>query len=63
MSVSLWAYNPDVCDGDFCPMDCDYCPKREMALEAASDEASDPDEPIDLEMGFDPYLGCYTGDC
>ena len=43
MSVSLWAYNPDVCDGDFCPMDSDYCPKRDNALEAASDEACDPD--------------------
>ena len=21
------------------------------------------DEPDDLEMGFDPYLGCYTDDC
>lgn len=21
------------------------------------------DEPDDLELGFDPYLGCYTEDC
>lgn len=21
------------------------------------------EEPADLEMGFDPYLGCYTDDC
>lgn len=27
MSVSLWAYDPDICDGDFCPCDCDFCRK------------------------------------
>lgn len=55
MSVSLWAYNPDVCDGDFCPMDCDYCPKRDNALEAASDEACDPD-------GVEPMRALLKGD-
>ena len=29
MSVSKWAYNPLKCDGDFCPQDCDICPKRD----------------------------------
>lgn len=24
--------------------------------------AYEPDD-IDLDMGFDPYLGCYTDDC
>lgn len=51
----MWAYNPDVCDGDFCPMNCDHCPK--------ADDAAGYDEPDNLEMGFDPYLGCYTDDC
>ena len=23
----LWAYEPDICDGDFCPCNCDYCSK------------------------------------
>lgn len=23
----------------------------------------DWEEPADLEMGYDPYLGCYTNDC
>lgn len=27
MSVSLWAYDPEICDGDFCPGDCDLCAK------------------------------------
>ena len=29
MSVSKWAYEPKKCDGDYCPGDCDNCPKRE----------------------------------
>lgn len=27
MSVSLWAYCPAYCDSDYCPGDCDHCPK------------------------------------
>ena len=26
------------------------------------DEDDEPDD-IDLDIGFDPYLGCYTDDC
>ena len=25
----LWAYDSDRCDGDFCPMNCDNCPKAD----------------------------------
>ena len=28
MSVSLFAYDPDRCDGDFCPCDCQFCSKN-----------------------------------
>ena len=45
----IYAYNPDICDGDFCPMDCDYCPKRE-----AAEEANMEPEDMSLAMGFDP---------
>ena len=38
------------CDGN-----CTDCPRY---AECYADEAPD-----DLEMGFDPYLGCYTDDC
>lgn len=31
MSVSKWAYSPEVCDGDYCPGECDLCPKAEEA--------------------------------
>ena len=27
MSVDMWAYDPDICDGDFCPCNCEYCSK------------------------------------
>jgi hypothetical protein len=37
MSVSLWAYSPEKCDGDYCAGDCDYCQKAE-------EEEDDEDE-------------------
>jgi len=30
----LWLYVPEVCDGDFCPQDCDRCYKSDAAMEA-----------------------------
>ena len=27
MSVSMWSYCPEVCDGGGCPGDCDLCDK------------------------------------
>ena len=24
----LWSYDPEKCDGDFCPNDCDFCNKN-----------------------------------
>lgn len=38
------------------------CPKCWDDLFADEDE-EDYDEPADLEIGFDPYMGCYTEDC
>lgn len=31
-------------------------------LDFREDESEDWEEP-DLEMGYDPYMGCYTDDC
>ena len=39
MSVSKWAYNPDVCDGEPCVGDCDYC-----RIAEESEEAEEADE-------------------
>ena len=63
MSVELWAYDPEICDGDFCPMCCDRCPKAELVeAKRAEDDYLEPDD-SGLEMGFDPYSGSYTYDC
>ena len=36
----------------------------ENVVAKPEEEADDePEEPPDLEMGFDPYLGTYTNDC
>ena len=41
MSVSLYAYDPDRCDGDYCPMDCQFCSKNP---EYGTDEEEVEDE-------------------
>lgn len=43
----------------------DYFESLEDFLEAWEEEEEDSYEPddSDLEMGFDPYMGCYTDDC
>lgn len=53
MSCSKWAYAPERCDSIPCPGDCDEC------------SCIDYEEPDDaaLEMGFNPYEGCYDFDC
>ena len=30
MSVKLWAYDAEKCDGDFCPNCCDICSKADV---------------------------------
>ena len=34
----LWAYDPEKCDGDFCPMNCDICGKKYDDLEGEEEE-------------------------
>jgi hypothetical protein len=38
MSIKLWAYDPDKCDGDYCPGNCDCCSKRDEHEEEEDDE-------------------------
>ena len=33
----LWLYTPEICDGDYCPMDCDHCYKSDLAMEAQAE--------------------------
>lgn len=41
MSVSLWAYSPQKCDGNVCVGDCDLCSK--------ADEAEKCIDPVEVE--------------
>ena len=41
MSVSKWAYEPLMCEGDYCVGDCDFCSKAEWSID---DEDSEDDE-------------------
>ena len=38
---NIYAYTPEFCDGDYCPQDCDHCPKRDLIWEK---EEEDDDE-------------------
>ena len=45
MSISLYAYDPDRCDGDYCKMDCTFCSKNpEYGYDEGEDE--DDSEPV-----------------
>ena len=35
---NVYLYTPEICDGDYCPMDCDQCPKAELILELEDEE-------------------------
>lgn len=37
----VWAYDPEICDGDYCPMNCDYCPKRHLVEDKLAEEEDD----------------------
>ena len=48
MSVSKWAYTPEVCDGGGCPGDCDLCDKpKNMEDEDDMDDYIKRDAVID----------------
>lgn len=61
----LWDYRDSIADGwhtneegDECDGICDLCPYGDECTEAHLSEPS-----FNEDMGFDPYLGCYTDDC
>ena len=39
------------------------CPKCQEAVFGADDEECEPPDDCDYEVGFDPYMGCFTDDC
>lgn len=49
------------CDFGSCPYDAEYsCTCEYYCSEEEPDEEFDD---CDYEVGFDPYLGCFTDDC
>ena len=40
----LWAYVPEICDGDFCPYNCEHCYKRDKAEEYMMEAEEDEEE-------------------
>lgn len=56
MSVSMWSYRPEVCDGEGCPGDCDLCEKPKNM-----EDEDDMTDYIKREDGFyqpKDYKGC-----
>ena len=46
---NVWLYRPDICDGHYCPMDCDIChPWADMVIEKEEEDET----PL-----FDPFTG------
>lgn len=45
-------------EGDECDGICDLCPCGDECIDTHPFESS-----FNEDMGFDPYLGCYTDDC
>ena len=54
-------------DGDYvnCEYWCGADEPEDYPEEYEEEEPSDYEEEMeaDLDMGFDPYMGCYTDDC
>lgn len=40
----LYLYSPEICDGDFCPMDCGHCYKHDLAIEAAEAQGEEEED-------------------
>lgn len=37
MTDTIWRYNSELCDGDYCPQDCDECDRGERESEEEDD--------------------------
>ena len=54
----LWSdYDPEIEDPE-CDGICDLCPHGDECINSHFSEPY-----FNEDMGFDPYLGCYTDDC
>lgn len=41
---NVYLYVPEICDGDYCPLDCDRCQKADKILEMMEEENDDNGE-------------------
>ena len=63
------AYNKAIAFADAVGAQVDLCDAETLEVIASTwqepewDGEGDLEEPYDLDMGFDPYEGCYTYDC
>lgn len=48
---NIYLYTPEICDGGFCPMDCDRCRKADKALERIEEESARIQELMETEEG------------
>lgn len=76
MSVSMWSYRPEVCDGGGCPGDCDLCDKPKNMEDEDEDMSDDMRLFVDslsymatrgqmrksMENGSDIHLCLYAED-
>ena len=37
----LWLYTPEICDGDYCPLDCDKCYKADAVMGVMEEDEED----------------------
>jgi len=49
MSVSMWSYRPEVCDGEGCPRDCDLCNKPRYMEDGMTDYIKREDALQDID--------------
>lgn len=49
------------CDNGECPFNAEY--SNDCEYWCGAEEPQDDYEDYDLEIGFDPYMGCYSDDC
>lgn len=49
---NIYLYTPEICDGGFCPMDCDRCRKADKAMERIEEESARTQELMEVEEGI-----------
>ena len=48
---NIYLYTPEICDGGFCPKDCDLCRKADKVLALIEDETERTQDLMEVEDG------------